>query len=227
MKHGFLIAGLALAGLPAAAPAEAADGPVALVEDVIGTPQGVEFMDYLGPGRVLRFKAGEGAVISYLASCVREKIVGGVATVGTAQSEVAGGTVTRDKVPCDAGRLKLSTEQAAKSGVVVFRAPPRPAGGAHEPHIDLTLYGLSPLVDLKGGGALTIERLDQPGERIVLDLPAKRLVHGALYDLSKSGQVLVAGGVYRASARDRTITFKVDPYAKPGQAPLVGRLLRF
>jgi len=227
MRNGLVMASAALVliGLRTD-PALAADEPVALVEDVIGAPDGIDPMDYLAMGRVLHFKAKEGVIISYLGSCVRERIIGGRATIGTQESAVAGGTVQRDKVPCDGGRLRLSTEQAAKSGVVVFRAPPRsPQSNAEQ--IERTLYGLSPLVDIHGGGKLVIERLDQPNERLELDLPAARLVRGAFYDFDKAGLSLVAGATYRASANDRSVVFKVDPFAQPGQAPLAGRLLRF
>jgi hypothetical protein len=228
MNYGWLIVGLA-AALPVsfAGGARAADEPVALVEDVMGSPIGIESMDYLAAGRVLRFKGKEGAVVSYLASCVRERIVGGTATIGSEHSKVAGGMVERDKVPCDGGRLRLSTEQAAKSGVVVFRAPPKPNQSGSAATIDRTLYGLSPVVDLSGGGRLKIERIDQPGERIEIELPATQLMRGTFYDFAKAGKSLAPGGIYRASALERTITFRVDPDAKPGLAPIPGRLLRF
>jgi hypothetical protein len=38
---------------------------------------------------------------------------------------------------------------------------------------------------------------------------------------------LSAGGVYRATVGAQSITFKIDPSAKPGKAPIVGRLVRF
>lgn len=227
MKEGLWAVGLAvvaMTGMAGADAARAAGQPVALVEEVIGQPKGVELMDYLAAGRKLRFAPGEGAVIAYMSSCVRERIVGGTAVIGEARSAVVGGTVARGTVPCDAGGLALSTDEAAKSGVVVFRAPPRPTRPAA---VELTLYGLSPVVDLPGGGRLVVERLDRPGERTVIDVAASRLVRGRFYDFARNGRRLAAGGTYRAIAHERSITFKVDPSAAPGEAPLVGRLLRF
>jgi hypothetical protein len=180
-------------------------------------------MDYLPAGKVLRFQAGEGAVVSYLRSCVRERIIGSKATIGTQESVIAGGMVHRDKVPCDGARLHLMTAQAAKSGVVGFRAPPKPAS----PQIERTLYGLSPVVDLQGGSKLRIERLDQFAEALEIELPAMRLVRGSFYDFDKAGRALAAGGVYRARTGERSIVFQIDQFAQPGQAPLAGRLLRF
>jgi hypothetical protein len=63
-----------LGALAYAAPG-AAQAPVALVEDVQGAPPGVEFMDYVAAGTVIR--------------------------VGTEQSIVEQGKVERGKVPCD------------------------------------------------------------------------------------------------------------------------------
>jgi hypothetical protein len=45
-------------------------------------------------------------------------------------------------------------------------------------------------------------------------------------DFAKSDVVLAPGGIYRAKLADREIVFKIDPDAKPGDAPLVGRLAR-
>jgi hypothetical protein len=52
------------------------------------------------------------------------------------------------------------------------------------------------------------------------------LTRGAFVDFAKAGVTLAAGGVYRAKLGDQEIVFKVDPDAKAGDAPLVGRLVR-
>ena len=51
--------------------------------------------------------------------------------------------------------------------------------------------------------------------------------YGAFFDFAKEGKALTAGDVYRASVGASQIIFKVDPYAAPGAAPIVSRLLRF
>jgi hypothetical protein len=81
---------------------------VALVENVVGAPAGVELMDYVETGKVIQLGARDGVVLSYMSSCVRETITGGTVTVGTDQSDVQGGRVTRSKVDCDGGNLVLS-----------------------------------------------------------------------------------------------------------------------
>lgn len=216
---------IALAGIVAATSAHA-QAPAALVEDVNAPRAGVEFMDYLPAGRVINLGAGGTLVLGYLKSCVRETIKGGTVTVGSDNSAVAGGVLSAEKVKCDGGAMNLAASQAAKSGVAVFRAPPKPGAGA-QPVPQLTLYGLSPVIDLKGGGLLTIERLDQPGERHEVQIAGPQLLRGAFYDFAKAGVALAAGGLYRASAGGRAIVFRVDPFAQAGQAPVVGRLLRF
>lgn len=200
----------------------------ALVEDAKGRNLDVDFMDYVDVGRVIKLGPNDELVLGYLRSCWRETIRGGTVTIGAEQSTVDGGNVRRQKVECDGGRMRLTQAQSGQAGVMVFRAPPRPAGApAAAPQPQTTLYGLSPVLDVQGGGTVTIERVDQPGEKVTIQVAAQQLQRGAFHDLAKAGQALVAGGVYRASAGPgREIVFKVDTEAKPGQAPIVSRLLR-
>src|SRR5258706_15347656 len=60
-----------------------------------GNPSGVEFMDYVRAGQVIRLGPHQTIVLSYMASCVRETITGGTVTVGTQRSEVQSGHVRR------------------------------------------------------------------------------------------------------------------------------------
>ena len=69
-------AGLALA-LGFWATAGAAQSPVAIVEEIDSRTAGVEFMDYLFPGQVIRLEGTGTMVVSYLKSCWREKVVAG------------------------------------------------------------------------------------------------------------------------------------------------------
>jgi hypothetical protein len=84
--------------------ARSAGPPVAVVESVSGNPADVEFMDYVEVGKVIHLNPQDGIVLSYLKSCVREAITGGVVTVGVERSEVESGKVERDVVPCEAGK---------------------------------------------------------------------------------------------------------------------------
>ena len=101
----------------------------------------------------------------------------------------------------------------------------RPQGQGTPPAPQITLYGLSPLIELKGGGKLVIERVDQPAT-LEYAVGGEQLLKGAFFDLARVGQALAPGGTYRASVGSRQIVFKIDPGAKPGASPVVGRLLR-
>ena len=202
-----------------------AQSPAAVVEEIQGSVPGIQFMDYVDPGQVIRLGAHDRIVLGYLNSCWRETISGGTVTVGTEQSEIAGGEVARTKVACEGGKMMLSAELAGKSGAMVFRQVPKPQAAA-APHPEFTLYGLSPVFEVRPPGKLVVERLDQPGERYEIPVTEQQLVRGAFLDFAKSGVTLVPGGIYRAKLADQEIAFKIDPDAKPGEAPLVGRLAR-
>jgi hypothetical protein len=187
--------------------------PVAIVEAIAGEGTGLRFMDYVEEGRVIDLGPGATITLGYLTSCRQEEIRGGRIVVGREQSTVENGEVRRERVDCDGGAIKLSAGEADKSAVMVFRKPPRQR---------LTLYGVSPVVLLSGaGGSVTIERLDTPGARLRLT------VEGRFVDLAGSGTTLVPGGIYRAKLGDVAIEFQIDPRARPGPSPVVGRLLRF
>ncbi|CAN5725336.1 hypothetical protein BH11PSE3_BH11PSE3_48760 [soil metagenome] len=212
--------------VPASAASSAAwaDAPVAVIEDVGGKPADVEFMDYVSPGKVIKLAAGDSIVLGYLKSCWRETIRGGTVTVGAEQSEVQGGTVERAKVGCDGGKMELATAQSRQSAAMVFRRAPGPNT---PPKPQVRIYSRSPVIELKGGGTIVIERADVAGDRFELVLAPTELVAGAFYDLAKANKSLKPGVVYRAKTGDQQIVFEVDPAAKEGAAPMAGRLLRF
>jgi len=219
------IFGILLQGAGALILTASAQSPAAVVEEIQGSVSGVQFMDYVDPGQVIRLGAHDRIVLGYLKSCWRETISGGTVTVGPEQSEVAGGEVARAKVACEGGKMMLSAELAGKSGAMVFRQAPKPQAAA-APHPQFTLYGLSPVFEVRPPGKLVVQRLDQPGERHEIAVTEQQLVRGAFLDFAKSGVALAPGGIYRAKLADREIVFKIDPDAKPGDAPLVGRLAR-
>jgi hypothetical protein len=202
-----------------------AQSPAAVVEELAGNVPGVAFMDYVDPGQVIRLGAHDRIVLGYLKSCWRETITGGTVRVGPDQSEVAGGEVARTKVACDGGKMMLSAELAGKSGAMVFRQAPKPQPVALL-RPEFTLYGLSPVFELRPPGKLVLERLDQRGEHHELAVTEQALMRGAFFDCAKAGVALAPGGIYRAKFADRQIVFKIDPDAKPGDAPLLGRLAR-
>lgn len=220
------IFGILLQGAGAMVLAASAQTPAAVVEEVQGSVPGVAFMDYVDPGQVIRLGAHDRIVLGYLKSCWRETISGGTVTVGSEQSEVAGGEVTRAKVACEGGKMMLSAELAGKSGAMVFRQAPKRQAAVAAPHPEFTLYGLSPVFELRPPGKLVVERLDQPGESHEIAVTGQQLVRGAFLDFAKAGVALAPGGLYRAKFGDQEIVFKIDADAKAGETPLVGRLAR-
>ena len=88
---------------------------------------GVEFMDYVAPGRVIVLGAKDVLVLGYLRSCWRETITGGTVTVGEVQSVVQAGRVERSQVACGGSRAQPVPREATQSAATVFRSmQPRP-----------------------------------------------------------------------------------------------------
>ena len=217
---------LALAGAVFATSAASAGSPVALIEELSGNPAGLEVMEYLETGRIVRLSARQTIVLSYLNSCTRETITGGTVTVGTEQSEVLSGKVERTKVRCDRGKASLSGELAIQIAGRAFRGVPLvneavTASQVNQP----TIYGLSPMLEVRSPGVLLIERIDQAAHAYALYVEQNQLVRG-YYDFARWGKTLVAGGTYRVVAGADEIVFKVDSEAKAGSIPIVSRLVR-
>jgi hypothetical protein len=116
-----LYAAFVFAGALLATSAASAGSPVAVVEQLSGNPAGLEIMDYVETGRIIRLGAGERIVLSYFDSCTRETITGGTVTVGTERSEVLSGKVERIKFHCDRGKASLASEVAIQVSGRAFR----------------------------------------------------------------------------------------------------------
>jgi hypothetical protein len=207
-----------------------AQPPAALVEEVQGQVAGLEAMDYLVAGRTFQLGPDETVVIDYLNSCVREKIQGGTVTIGAKQSAVQSGAVERETVDCDAGKMMTTSRQELDNAGYIFReigaANDRLPKVQRAPYPQFTLYGLSPLIELHGSGPLVIGRIDKNGEYINLDIHQDELERRRFLDFAIGGKSLTAGGVYGARWKNRLTVFRIDQAALPGQAPILGRLLK-
>ncbi len=217
------LAALPLLSAAAAAHAPAPLLPIAIVEDVKSAGADVGFMDYVGSGQVIRLAPGDTLVLSYLTSCEHETITGGTVTVGLVRSEIRDGQVTRAKVPCDGGKMQLSSAQANASAASAFRV--------QSAESQLTLFARTPVVQLpKDLGpterTLTLRRTDRPGEQRTLTIDAAAAAAGFV-DLGKQHVALTRGATYEAGLGGRKLSFVVDAKAKSGAAPVVSRLLRF
>lgn len=201
----------------------AAQTPVAVVEEVQGNVTGAEFMDYVAPGKVIKLGSGASVVLGYMKSCRRETIAGtGTVIVGQDESMVHLAEVNGAKTECDPAQAHATTRQTSDAAATVVRSVAKNASSATP---ELTLYGASPLVEAKGRGTLVFDRLDQKGERQQFELTGHQL-KGRFYDLAGTSKSLAPGGTYAATFASRRIVFRVDPKAKPGPTPIVGRLLR-
>lgn len=225
MQTGAALALASVAGLPAWAQAKAnANAPVAVVEDVRGQPKGVEFMDYVAPGKVIQLGPRDVIVLGYLKSCWRETITGGTVTVGDAQSSVQRGKVERVQVECDANHGKVGAREGTQSAATVFRSFRRDAPARPLPMV----FGQSPVLDVGAArGRLVIERVDESAPRIDIDVAADTLLRERFVDLAQRGVTLVPGASYALSLGERRIEFRVAPQAAAGAVPMAGRLLRF
>ncbi len=214
----------------AQAHAASAQSPVAIVEEVKGQIAALEVMDYLVSGRTLRLGREDTVVIGYLKSCIRETIHGGTVEIGDQQSTVEAGVVERGKVECDAQDMMTTSGQPLDSTGYILRLPATPGERLPEvpraPAPQFTLYGSSPLIELNGLGPLVIARLDTKGEYFIFDIDPDKLLRGRFLDLAVEGKSLTPGGVYEARWQKRLVVFRVDPAAKPGATPILGRLLR-
>jgi hypothetical protein len=209
---------------PAAAQLSA---PAAIVEEVKGDVPGVEYMDYVLPGKVIKLGASGTIVLNYLQSCLRETITGGVVVVGSEQSKVSLADIQSAKVDCVAPKAQLSEAEASQSAATAFRSIAQTASnGGSAPKV-VSLYGLSPVFDVGGDGKLVVERTDATGDRWEVALDKKSLIKGRFYDMARAGTTLTPGASYAASFGAHRIAFRVDPSARAGDIPLSSRLLRF
>ena len=200
----------------------AAQAPVAVVEEVQGAVTGAEFMDYVVPGKVIKLGQAGTVVLGYMKSCRRETITGiGTVIVGAEESMVHLGEVKAGKVDCDSGSSRPINRAVGESAAMAVRSL-----GAKGSTPQLTLYGLSPVIETTGRGKLLVERLDVKGERYDVSLTPASVVRGKFYDFAKNGTALKPGGTYAASLGSRKAVFLVDPGAGPGPTPIIGRLVR-
>jgi hypothetical protein len=206
-----------------AAPA-LAETPAAIVEDVQGKVDGIAFMDYVAPGKIIKLGPKASITLSYLKSCLRETISDGVVLVGAEQSTVQLGEVQREKVPCDTNAAKLSEREANQSAATTFRTLRSDTKSA--PSKLPTIYGVSPLVQVKSGSTLVIERTDGKEPAISVPLRNNVMIGGKFYDFAKAGKSLTPGGSYLAILGAKRYAFQVDVTATSSPTPIVGRLLR-
>ena len=221
MRRKLVTLGALLFGL-AAAPA--AQKPAAVVEQVSAPTSGVQEMSYLAPGQTIELAPGTTLILDYLDSCVNETIKGGHVQIGTTQSEVAGGTVSRTRPDCDGDALlQLTAAESDRGGAAVWRN--LPADSTKLPPPALVLKGVFPLVVAEQPGTAIIQRLDRPAPPVSLVIARLPNVARPRGDLLGQGAPLQPGGLYQITMGDNhSLVFKIDEDAD-SDGLLVGRLL--
>jgi hypothetical protein len=204
---------LICSGALLAASASAQAPAVAILEEIAGASGKHEAFDELKTGERLDLGANGRAIIGYLGSCTRETIDGGAVVIGKDQSQIEGGKVARETIPCEATQLVLSEEEAGESATVTFRYPPWVAKTRQ------VLPSRSPVV-LAGGKTLTIKRLDEEEKSLKLNLKDGRA------DLAVEQISLTAGGYYELTVGKKQVVIRIDPAAEAGPMPAMSRLVR-
>ena len=178
--RGILSAALGVIGSLGFMMAAPAQTPVAVVEEAKGKPSGVEFMDYVAPGKVIKLRPKDSIVLGYMTSCWRETITGGTVLVGAEQSMVHEGEIERVKVDCDGGGQYAAADRKTREGAGTDFRGLSNSRSAILPQV--TIYGLSPILEVKGPGRLVVERLDKQGERHEVMVEKNSLLRGRFYD---------------------------------------------
>lgn len=217
------MAAVAATAMPAIARAPAPLVPIALVEDVKSATAGVEFMDYVGAGQVIKLGPHDTLVLSYMTSCQHETITGGTVTIGFQQSTVQGGEVARATVPCNGGNIQLSSAEASKSAATAFRV--------QAAETRTTIFARNPMVQFPkdlphDARTLVFTPIDHAGERphtIVVD---QSYFTAGYYDMADINLNLTPGVSYEVTIGTHKLTFSVAPDAKDGRQPVATRLLR-
>ena len=218
-SNWILLAALAglLIGYPGQADADRGQ-PVAIVEDVAAPETGLELMDFLFDGTVIRLQDSETLRLAYLHSCIVETLTGGTVIVGKSQSQLSdGGLIYREMVDCDGGGIAPTEGQSQDVAGTVFRAPTEVLEAS-----PVTIYSTTPLfVFSQQADELIVERLD-PGfeERHRFSMADGRL------DLANTLVTLTAGGLYRATTVSGSAVFRISRRANGSSAFIINRLVR-
>lgn len=110
----------AVSSLCAISTSASAQAPVAIIEQINGNPPGIEVMDYVEAGRIIRLGARDSIELAYLNSCVREVIRGGTFRVGVERSEAISSHIESFQANCAPGRMISAGGQASESASLVI-----------------------------------------------------------------------------------------------------------
>jgi hypothetical protein len=184
----------------------------ALVEEIDDGIAHVTAFDSLKSGQSIDLRPNHHAVVSYLESCTRETINGGLVKIGTSQSDVQDGTVQREKVECSLKQLSLTEATQDQSATTVFRP-------LFDNLVKQTLPDVSPFILGQGLATVELRQMGKEVAPIVLTLRQGRI------DLRSAGIKLQPGSIYKISNGARETYIKITPEATAGQAQLLARVV--
>lgn len=100
------------------------EGPAAMVEAIENAPgAGVEFLDYVYPGKQINLGDSGKLVLSYFDTCLTETVLGGRLTVAPGGSDIDGGQISVKAFPCQ-GPQMVVTAETSEAGATVSRVTP-------------------------------------------------------------------------------------------------------
>ncbi|MGO4126732.1 hypothetical protein AB4Z01_20180 [Inquilinus sp. YAF38] len=182
--------------------------PSAQVTAISGAPgAGVEVTDSVYPGQAIDLGRSGRLVLAYGGGCTVETIHGGVVTVGTASSRVAGGQVQTSNGDC--GRTQVAVNaRSAEAGAGVNRAVESP----FDPRLWAETTVSSARPQFSGAeGSVSIVMLDAPTPQTVWEGQG-----GGGFRYPGNAPKLQTGVPYKIVAGGRSAVFSIDPGAKAG-----------
>lgn len=189
--------------------------PSAQVTAISGAPDAdVEVTDSVYPGQTIDLGHGGRLVLAYGGGCTVETIRGGVVTVGTAASRVAGGQVQTSSGDCARTQV-AATARTAEAGAGVNRLGNSP----FDPRLWAETTVSSARPQFSGAdGSVRIVMLDAPTPQTVWEGQG-----GSGFRYPGSAPKLQTGVPYRIEAGGRSAVFSVDPGAKGAGGTVVLR----
>ncbi|HVJ43857.1 MAG TPA: hypothetical protein VM639_20315 [Dongiaceae bacterium] len=193
--------------------AHAASSSGALVEEIDSGVSGISAFDTLKTGQSVDLRPGRHAVISYLDSCIRETIDGGLVKIGQSQSEVQDGKVQRETLDCGVKQLALTNTTQDQSATTVFRP-------LFDNLVKQVLPDVSPFVIADHAQSVELKEMGKE------DAPRTLSLHDGKLDLRQAGIKLQPGGIYKLTAGTHETYIKIAPEAQDGNSPLLLRLVK-
>lgn len=185
--------------------APAGGDPSAQVTAISGAPDAdVEVTDSVYPGQTIDLGRGGQLTLAYGGGCTIETIRGGIVTVGTGSSRVAGGQVQTSSGSCARTQV-AATARSSEAGAVANRAISP---------FDARLWAETTVSSARpqfsgADGSVRIVMLDAPSPQTVWEGQG-----GSGFRYPGNAPKLQTGVPYRIEAGGRSAVFSVDPGAK-------------